>query len=329
MSTPLHDPARLSIVVPVYQGELTLDALAAEVEPLTRPGTTPGGRPFVVVEMILVHDGAIDRSDEVMDRLAAKHPFIKTIWLSRNFGQHPATLAGMAGSVGDWVVTMDEDGQHDPADVPKLLDRALEKGASLVYARPTNPPPHGPLRNLLARLARIAAGSIVGTSAMSRFHSFRVVRGDIARSLAAYCGHGVYLDVALSWVVSFVEQCPVPMRGERSRRSGYSLGRLISHFWRLILTAGTRPLRLISILGTLSILVSFAVSISAAYEKFRHEIPVPGWTSLFITVCFFSGIILFSLGVIAEYLGVTLTMAIGKPLYLIVPGPSRRRSSAP
>jgi glycosyltransferase involved in cell wall biosynthesis len=264
-----------------------------------------------------------------MESLAAKHPFVKCVWLSRNFGQHPATLAGMASSSGDWVVTLDEDGQHDPADLGRMLDRSFETGAPLVYARPTNPPPHGVLRNLLSGLVQLVAGSIVGTPSMKRFHSFRLIRGDIARSLAAYCGHGVYLDVALSWVVPKTEQCPVVMRAERGRTSGYSMGRLLSHFWRLILTAGTRPLRLISIMGSLSILASIVISAAAFWRKFRHEIPVPGWTSLFVTVCFFSGIILFSLGVIAEYLGVTLTMAIGKPLYLIVQRPPPREGTKP
>jgi len=321
---PEVDHTRISVVVPVYQGERTLAALVSEIEPLTHPGTTPGGRSFEAVEVILVHDGAIDRSDEVMERLAAKHPFVRNVWLSRNFGQHPATLAGMASSIGEWVATLDEDGQHNPADLPKMLDCALDTGASLVYARPTNPPPHGTVRNLLTVLAKIASGPIVGDRFLRRFHSFRLVRGDISRSLAAYCGHGVFLDVALSWVVSRTEQCPLAMRGERGRPSGYSFGRLLSHFWRLILTAGTRPLRVISILGSFSILVAVGFGGAALWGKLRHEIDVPGWTSLFIVVCFFSGIILFSLGVIAEYLGVTLTMAMGKPLYLIVSRQSRR-----
>jgi undecaprenyl-phosphate 4-deoxy-4-formamido-L-arabinose transferase len=235
----------------------------------------------------------------------------------------------MASSAGDWVATLDEDGQHDPADLLKLLDRALEAGAPLAYARPTNPPPHGAFRNLFSALTKLLAGMIVGGRFVSRFHSFRLVRGDIARSLAAYCGHGVFLDVALSWVVSRTELVPVAMRGGHDRSSGYSLRSLASHFWRLVLTAGTRPLRLISITGTLSMLAAFGFSALAAYRKLHDEIPLAGWTSTMIALCFFSGAILFSLGVIAEYLGVTLTMAMGKPLYLIVPRPSRERKPAP
>jgi undecaprenyl-phosphate 4-deoxy-4-formamido-L-arabinose transferase len=328
MPTSGSETIRLSVVIPVYQGERTLDPLLAELKSAAR-GTTPGGRPFELIEVILVHDAGPDRSDEVIERLAAENPFVKPIWLSRNFGQHPATLAGMASSAGDWVATLDEDGQHDPADLPKMLDRALDSGAPLIYARPTNPAPHGAIRNLLTAVAKFSSGAIVGDRFLGRFHSFRLIRGDIARSLAAYCGHGVFLDVALSWVVSHAESCPVAMRSERGRASGYSLRSLVAHFWRLILTAGTRPLRIISITGTLSILAAIGFSALAVYRKTRHEIPVPGWTSTMIAVCFFSGLILFSLGVIAEYLGVTLTMAMGKPLYLIVPRPARRRSPGP
>src|SRR3954469_15268762 len=89
----LHE---VSLVVPVYQGERTLEALVDEVVALTTPQTTPGGRRFRVSEVLLVHDGAVDGSAQVMKTLAARHPFVRLIWLSRNFGQHPATLAGMA-----------------------------------------------------------------------------------------------------------------------------------------------------------------------------------------------------------------------------------------
>src|SRR5260221_10075765 len=126
----------VSVVVPVYQGERTLEALAREVAPLALPGTTPAGRRFRVAELLLVHDGAIDRSAETMRKAAALHPFVRLLWLSRNFGQHPATLAGMASTVGEWVATLDEDGQQDPRDIGRLLDEALDHGARLVYAQP-------------------------------------------------------------------------------------------------------------------------------------------------------------------------------------------------
>lgn len=324
----VYEAIRVSIVVPVYQGESTLADLIKEIEPLTHGQRTPGGKVLRVTEVILVNDGAVDGSSEVMKLLAAQWDFVSSIWLSRNFGQHPATLAGMACSTGEWVVTMDEDGQHDPAYLAFMLDQAETSGAQLVYARPVNSPPHAWWRNASSHVVNRLARWLVGNPQKGDFSSFRLVRGDIARSLAAYCGQGVFLDVALAWVVGLVAFCPVHLRMERGRPSGYSMQRLISHFWRLLLTAGTRPLRVITVLGSVSILAALGISGYAIWAKLAHHIPIQGWTSLITAICLFSGLILFSLGVIAEYLSMTLTLAMGKPLYLIVPRQEARRDKS-
>src|SRR5947207_15436251 len=111
LDPPCHE---VSLVVPVYQGEKTLRALVEEIAPLTSPQTTAQGRRFRVAELLLVHDGGVDDSASVMKQLAADHAFVRPLWLSRNFGQHPATLAGMASTVSTWVATLDEDGQQNP-----------------------------------------------------------------------------------------------------------------------------------------------------------------------------------------------------------------------
>ncbi|MBI3271836.1 MAG: glycosyltransferase [Planctomycetes bacterium] len=328
-AVPAETVHRVSIVVPVYQGERTLEALVGEIEPLTRSQRTPQGRLFRVDEVVLTHDGATDDSASVIEALAARHPFVVPIWLSRNFGQHSATLAGMAASSAEWVATMDEDGQHDPRDVGPMLDRALEGGAQLVYASPTNPPPHGRLRNRMSDFAKWVFVALLGNREIGRFHSFRLVHGEIARSLAAYCGTSVYLDVALSWVVGSTESCPVRVRGGSTRRSGYNFRKLAQHFIRLLLTSGTKPLRLISLLGVLSVLLGLGITAWAVWGKLTQRVPVQGWTSTMIVLCVFSGCILFSLGVIAEYLGVMLTMTMGKPLFLTVSRPPPRKKARP
>jgi polyisoprenyl-phosphate glycosyltransferase len=313
--TEVHD---ISVVVPVYQGESTLEALVAEIEPLTTPQATPEGRGFRVAEVLLVYDGARDRSAEVMQKVATRLPLVRLLWLSRNFGQHPATLAGMASSTSDWVATLDEDGQQDPRDIGKLLDVALASGSQLVYARATNAPPHGWFRNGASTLAKSIAVRLLGNRGLGQFNSFRLIRGEIARGVAAYCGANVFLDVALSWVVAEAAHCPVSLRRERGRRSGYTLRRLLGHFWQLVLTSGTRPLRLIAVMGLLSIVSSAVVSGLALWQRLQHKIPVQGWTSTIIVLCLVSGLILLSLGVIAEYVGVAVSMAMGKPPYLLV-----------
>jgi polyisoprenyl-phosphate glycosyltransferase len=318
---------RVSVVVPIYQGERTLEALVEEIAPLTSLRQTPKGLLFRVTDVILVNDGAIDDSTSVMTSIASHYPFVTPLWLSRNFGQHPATLAGMASSTGDWVATVDEDGQFNPADIAAMIDHAEESGAQLVYAQPINSPPHGLWRNLGSLAVKTVGLGLVGSREIGRFSSFRLIRGEIARGLAAYCGQGVYLDVALSWVVGTSAFYPVMLRPERGRASGYTLRRLVAHFWRFLLTAGTRPLRIIAVLGALSTFAAVGISLYAMWQKLAHAVPIQGWTSLVIVVSFFSGLILFSLGVIAEFLAVTLTMVMGKPLYLIVSRPDRSKRS--
>ena len=314
---------RISVVIPVYSGECTLPSLLSEIEPLTRPQTTPGGNSFVVCQVLLAHDCGPDRSDKTLEMLAAQYSFVQPVWLSRNYGQHAATMAGMGSATGDWVVTMDEDGQQDPADIGKLLDGAVASSLQLVYAQPTNPPPHGWLRNTLSRTAKAISTRLLGNRAIGRFNSFRLVDGEIARTLAAYCGNGVYLDVGLFWITGRIGHAPVRLRNELGRPSGYSYFKLFGHFWNLILTTGTRPLRLITVMGFLSMILAVAIAAYALYGKYYGQEPVQGWASLLIVVSFFSGSILTALGVIAEYLAVTMGIVMGKPLYVVSTKPTR------
>lgn len=318
-SFPTHS---LSIVIPVYQGEQTLPALLAEIELLTQVVCTPGGHRLQIAEVLLVHDNGPDGSAAVIRELAQKYDTVRPLWLSRNFGQHPATLAGMASSGSDWIVTMDEDGQHDPASIPAMLDVAMAARADVVYARATNRPPHGFVRNLASRgskqLLRLSTSDVDATE----FQSFRLVLGEVGRSVAAYAGTGVYLDVALSWVARNVVTCSVELRDQAGRPSGYSLRTLSSHFWRMVLSSGTRALRLVSLLGVTIALGGLLLALYFVLATIWWQVDLPsGWPSLMVVLLVCSGAILFSLGVIAEYIGVAVKMAMGKPLYLIVSDP--------
>ena len=325
MPTESVPPHLVSVVVPVYQGAGSLGALVDEVAPLVEGGTTPGGRPYRVTELLLVDDCGPDGSDAVIRGLAAEHDWVRPVWLSRNFGQHAATLAGIAASGGEWVVTMDEDGQHDPAHVATLLDTAMAEQADVVYAKPSNEPPHGALRNAASAGAKWFVARVAKGARASDFNSYRLVLGEVARSVAAYAGPGIYLDVAISWVARRVTTAPVPMRAEADRPSGYDLRRLLSHFWRLVLSSGTTPLRWVSLTGATALLLAPVVAVVLAVGRAAGRWDVPGWTSTMILFMIATGAILFALGVIAEYVGMAVNMAMGKPLYL----PVRDRSEGP
>ncbi|WP_203045213.1 glycosyltransferase [Pimelobacter simplex] len=313
-TVPVHT---VSVVVPVYQGERTLETLLAEIEPYYVEQSTPAGHRYVVTEVLLAYDNGPDRSADVIRRLAEKSDKVRPVWLSRNFGQHAATLAGMASSGGDWIATMDEDGQHDPAYLADLLDTAMSARAGVVYAKPTNAAPHGFLRNAASKGAKRVVDVLGGSQDISTFQSYRLVLGEMGRSVAAYAGAGVYLDVALSWVNGRIAQCPIELRQEGDRPSGYSTRTLLSHFWRLVLTSGTRGLRAVALLGVLFGFLGVAFAVYAVVGSIIGGISAPGWTSTVVLISLGTGAILLSLGVIAEYLGSVVGMAMGRPLYLI------------
>jgi len=310
-------PQNISVVIPLYQGERSIEALVDEISRYFVPFTSTEGRVFIVSEVLLVHDCGPDRSDVAIRRLVKKYQQIKPIWLTKNFGQHAATLAGMSSAMGEWIITMDEDGQHNPTDIGRLLDYALSEDLQVVWAQPVNRAPHGFIRNFTSRLAKRIGRLMMGRDAVEYFHSYRIVQGEIARSLAAYCGYGVYLDVGLLWIAGRVGRCPVNVRAEECRTSGYTYSRLLAHFWTMILTMGTRPLRLITLLGIFSVAFALIIGGYALFEKISGNVQVQGWASLVILVSFFSGCILVSLGMIAEYLAVSIGIAMGKPLYVI------------
>ena len=314
--------ATISVVVPVYRGESTIARVVGELEKFTAPSTTANGVRYVVAEVLLVNDAGPDGSAKVINQLAETHDWVRPVWLSRNFGQHAATLAGMSSSTGDWIVTIDEDGQHDPAQIAKLLDTAVETNTQLVYAKFEGGAPHSKWRNFFSAAAKWFYSKFLSPQDGDFFSSFRLVSGEIGRSVGAYAGSGVYLDVALTWVVDKSVTCEIPQRTEYPRRTGFTFKRLLSHFLRLVLSSGTRPLRLVSLIGFSSFVFGVAYAIYVLYGRFVDGETVAGWTTVVIIVSTTSGAILLSLGILAEYLGVVVRNAIGRPLYLIRSNPN-------
>ena len=294
----------------------------AELERYTTPQHTPEGREFVIEEVLLVWDRGPGRSESTLRELADRYAWVRPLCLSRNFGQHAATLAGMTSSGGDWIVTMDEDGQQDPSFIPVMLDTAYDEQAQLVYGTPSNPPPHSAVRNAASKVVKKLFAGALADGGFAEFNSFRLILGEIGRSVAAYTGTGVYLDVALSWVVSDVTSCTVVARREGREASNYTYRRLFGHFGRLIVSSGTRPLIFVSWLGVLFVLMGAAVSVWVLYQRITGEIIIAGWASTFIALMLIGGAMLLSLGIIAQYVGAATNMSLGKPLYVVVRDPA-------
>jgi glycosyltransferase involved in cell wall biosynthesis len=311
----------VSIVIPVYAGEKTLPALIEELLALSTPQLTPAGRGYRVNEVLLVWDRGPGRSDRTIRELAERFAFVRPVWLSRNFGQHPATLAGMTSAEGDWIVTMDEDGQQDPAFIGAMIDRAYADEAQLVYASPSNDAPHGFFRNIASRSVKWLFVRVLSDQPFTEFNSYRLIQGEVARSVAAYTGQGVYLDVALSWVVADVAKEPVVSRDEGRPASNYSFGKLLSHFGRLVVSSGTRPLMFVSFIGAAFVVIGALLTLWVIITQIFGDVPVSGWASMMVVLLVVGGAILLSLGIIAQYVGAATNMSLGKPLYVVVSDP--------
>lgn len=311
----------VSVVVPVYQGAATLKPLTDELVPLLETTLTPAGNRFRVIEILLVHDNGPDDSASVIRQLAAAHPAVRPVWLSRNFGQHAATLAGIASSGGAWVVTLDEDGQHVPADIGLMLDVAVAARAQLVYGQHREAAPHSWWRNLTSGFARRMGRWMAGAD-MQSFSSFRLILGTHARAVAAYCGPRIYLDSALRWAIGSAETCVVTTRPQWRDESGYSFGKLLSHFWTLVLSSGTRPLRIVTFLGMACAVAGFGGAAWIVFRQLTTNDIIPGWASMTVALLVTTGLILFALGVVAEYVGTLLRTVQGRPLYIILDDPN-------
>jgi len=308
----------IAVVVPVYRGERTLPGLVDEVLALPVPGRTPSGVPYRVTEVVLVDDRGPDGSADVIRRLATEHDRVVPVRLARNSGQHAATLAGVAASTAEWIVTMDEDGLHDPADVPGLLDAAVAARSRLVYAVPTNRAPHGRLRNLASRLVKRFARAVLMPGRDVDFASFRLVHGDVARAVARDAGPNLYLDAALDWVVRDPVGHPVRLRAEGRPAQSYSFERLRQHFWRLLLSTGTRPLRVITFGGVLFAVAGVAVAGVVVYVGLTGGTGYSGWASALAATLVVGGVLMLVLSVLAGYLAIVYATLMGRRAFTVV-----------
>ncbi len=313
----------VSFVVPVYAGEAYLERLVCAVDAI-RVEWAAEEAPVAVIELILVDDAAIDGSADLIDRLAADRPWIVPLHLSRNYGQHAATIAGILHSSGDWVVTLDEDLQHPPEMVGDLLRHAVRDGRDVVYAQPANKAVHGKVwRDGSSRRVKRLMEWLTGTPTLHLVNSFRLMRGPLSRATASVCTHNTYFDIALTWFTQRVAGVTMNLHDERfmeTGKSGYNLRKLIGHAHKLLFSSQLRFLALGLWVGVFLFLFSVFAGIYFSIARLiaPEVIGVQGWTSLFVAVCMSGGIIAVMLGICLQYLSTLVLKAHGRPTFFIV-----------
>jgi undecaprenyl-phosphate 4-deoxy-4-formamido-L-arabinose transferase len=295
------------VVVPVYNSAANLPALLARLYPvLARLGI-----PF---EVILVNDGSRDRSWEAIAELATTHPWVRGISLARNFGQHNALLCGIRAARHEAIVTMDDDLQHPPEELPRLLAELAE--FDVVYGTP-EVQQHGLLRDLASRLTKMALESLIGAQNARNVSAFRAFRTCLRDAFAAYSSPNVSIDVLLAWGSTRFTAVKVPHAPRSVGESGYTLGKLLTHTLNMFTGFSAMPLRLAGYLGFACTLLGIATLAWVLVVHALYGSVVPGFAFLASITALFSGAQMFSLGIIGEYLGRVHFRLMDKPPYVV------------
>ena len=298
---------KCSVVIPVYRGEATLETLVEELGRVL-PSLSDA------YEVILVNDGSPDGSWGVIQSLSRAHTWLCGINLMRNYGQENATLCGIRAAHYETIVTMDDDLQHDPRDLPKLIGK-LSEGYDVVYGVP-RVRRQASWKSGLARLVKSVTSSLVGLRTVRDISSFKAFRADLRRAFENISGPDAHIDVLLSWATTRFASVEIEEAPRTSGQSNYSLMKLIKVALLVLVNYTTIPLRFASIVGFLFTVLGFFALIYVLAEYFAFG-SIPGFPFLASTVIIFSGVQLFALGIMGEYLATIFGRSAGRPPYVI------------
>ncbi|HKF03858.1 MAG TPA: glycosyltransferase family 2 protein [Candidatus Sulfotelmatobacter sp.] len=299
---------RLSVVIPVYRSEAILPELVRRLG----SALTVSAEEF---ELILVNDCSPDGSWEVICDLAADRSWIRPINLMRNYGQHNALLCGIRAARYGVIITMDDDLQHPPEEIPKLLAK-LAEGYDVVYGTPEQEQ-HGLGRDFASWFTKLALQNVMGADIARRVCAFRVFRAQVAKAFEHYEGAFVSIDVLLTWGTNRFASIPVVHKPRTQGASGYTFRKLMTHAMNMMTGFSTMPLQIASWVGFLFTLFGLLVLVYVVSRYFLHGDPVPGFPFLASIVALFSGAQLFALGIIGEYLARMHFRAMQKPPYVV------------
>jgi polyisoprenyl-phosphate glycosyltransferase len=297
----------ISVVIPIFNSEKVLEELFQRIIVVLENLNLDA-------EIIAVDDGSQDNSWAELIRIKSntRIPF-KLIRLSKNYGQHHALLCGIKHSSKEAVITIDDDLEYFPEDIPLLIEKYNESGTQLVYGIPRKKN-ISVFRKILVsiyrRLAKIRYNRGVGSS-------FRLLSRSLANSITTHENPFIFIDELCLWYTSNLETITVRHAQSKRQASNYSTPALLRLTSNLIFISSTYPLRIVTTLGTLLMVFNFGFGSYYIIRKLFFSIAIPGYTSLIVSILFSTGLILFALGIMAQYLSKILLLNFGKPSYHI------------
>ena len=300
---------KLSFVIPCYRSENTIETVVQEIRDTvaTRSGTD--------YEIVLVNDCSPDGVWQVITRLAANDNHIKGICLAKNFGQHCALMAGYGQATGDYVISLDDDGQTPASESFKLVDK-LEEGYDVVYGYYEHSAQHL-FRRFGTWINKKMAEAIIGQPKTLRTTSFFIMRKFIVDEIVRYPHPFAYISGLVFRTTKNLGNVEVQHRRRIEGESGYTIAGLIGLWINGFTAFSVKPLRAATFIGVICALVGFVAGLYVVYQKFLNpEIPV-GYTSMLATLLFVGGMIMLLLGLIGEYVGRIYISINQSPQYVV------------
>jgi len=285
---------QVSIVVPVYRSAGCLPELARRIH-------RDLGAAFDRYELVLVNDCSPDHSWQVVQQLCGQYDFVTGVNLRANVGQDNAIMAGLHHCRGEVVVIMDDDLQHDPADVPRLVEE-IRKGRDVVYARFEHKE-HALWKNLGSRFADRVAVRLLNKPDDIYMSPYKAIRREVVQEILRYRGPFSYVDGIIFTITSNMTQIPATHGARFEGGSNYNLVRSIGVWLKLVTGFSVTPLRVASVTGMVIAGLSFLMGAYFLFETLVYGRPIEGWPSLIVTVSFLGGIQLIGIGAVGEYIG--------------------------
>ncbi|WP_347261785.1 glycosyltransferase family 2 protein [Rudaea sp.] len=299
----------VSIVVPVYRSEAILPHLVTKV----REAMAGSGLRY---ELILVNDVSPDGSWEAIKRLAAEHDFVRGICLSKNVGQHNATMAGLGQVRGEVVIVMDDDLQHPPQAIVDLV-KSIRSGHDVCYTRYAHRQ-HAAWKKVGSWFNDRVATVLLDKPAGLYLSSFKAMHRRVADEVVKYDGPYAYVDGLILDVTRNIDVLTIEHQARFAGEGNYNLRRSLSLWLKMATSFSIVPLRIATVLGLSITALSLIVGIVIIVRKLSHpELLASGWASLIATVLFVGGIQTFCLGLLGEYLGRAYLKINKKPQFVI------------
>jgi len=300
-----------SIVIPVYNSEHTLEILCRRLQQTLSKITEN-------YEVILVDDGSQDASWSVLARLHNSDKRIKVIRFTKNFGQHHATICGFKYCGGKFVITMDDDLQHPPEEIPKLISEIeLNPGLDLINGMPEKT--KHPFFKSAGRVVMRGLSKIIFSNQENvNMSAFRIINSRLAKEISKSRTRAPAVGYMLLALTDKVKNIKVKFNKRVSGKSGYGIGQVIKLTLDNILNFSALPLRLVSVLGVGTAILSALLSIFYIIQFFSGRIGEAGWITLVLLILFFSGVILFSFGIVGEYLFRLIKEVNSFPRYFVI-----------